>query len=228
MAQTASDEWDEAPTVDEVGRALDRRILEQTTKGMPPLARIAFEGAMGTADIQRIREQIGQIEIIAPHSRSPVEFMCSHPKDKLAEWEKLACDRFRLDFDTAHRSSSMTVNYDALAAHATDRTRAHQRHGYSGRSAMRMPRMHDTSTARISAMQRRGAFAARHPLSFWLAEAIIGWELWPKDIAPYLEEDARTIGRLFRVAIADLAGFYRLHATGPRHNRTQVYHSDGA
>jgi len=226
MAQTATSEaWDRSPTLADLIQAMDQAILDGTARNATPAMRLAFDGALGVDDLQRIHDQLHGIEIIAPHPRSPVEFLAYQAKDKLAEWEVRTTERFRLDFDLAHRPSAGVVNYDRLALHDTALAREHRAAGYAGKGAARTYSSGDVSDARIGAMQRRGAFLAASRTSFWFLEAIVGFELWPKDLAPHLGWDVRRVGYRFREAVADAAGFYRMHAKGPERSRVRVWNA---
>lgn len=228
-AQARTDEWDAEPTPENYGRALDDRILNLTSAGeVPPAAKIAFDGATGVDDLSRLHDAVQSIEIIAPHKATPIEYMRRQARNPLAEWEYLAAMRFRADFDVVHASSSGVANYASMGMYDTALSRQHAKAGYTGKGASRMASTGGIADARLSAMQRRGAFAqgAGH-MSFYLAEAIIGLELWPRDVAAHLGESPDYIGRRFREALHDLAGFYRLHARGPRSGSTRAWHAPG-
>ncbi|MGE0698024.1 MAG: hypothetical protein AB7O57_02915 [Hyphomicrobiaceae bacterium] len=213
MTIPAIDDWTAPPEPEDLVRALDRRILE-ATRSPSPAMRLAFDGALGVHDIARIHDALHGIEVVAPHPRAPIDFMRTNAKEPLAHWEEVTAERFRLDFDLAMSQSAGVLAYDRLGHHDTDLTRKHRSAGYSGRGVSRSTSRGGGGEARLAAMQRRGAFAGQHHMSFWLLEAIVGFELFPKDVAPHLGWDARRVGWRFRDALADAAGFYRVHAKG--------------
>lgn len=208
---------------------IDAAILALTEgRELPPAVRIAFEGAMGVDDIHRIHDQLRGIEIIAPHRATPIEFMRLHPNQPLADYQYLAACKFREDFDTAHSMSSGVTNYARGEMYDTDLARADRARGYHGKGASRSASAGGHSDARLMAMHRRGAFAGIYRMSFWLAEAVIGFEIWPKAIADHWGEDQKYVGRRFREALDDLASFYRMHVRGPNQGRGQVWHAPDA
>jgi hypothetical protein len=221
------DEWDCPPDVTDLGHAIDRTILKQTDGNLSPAVKIAFDGALGIHDLPRIQDALAGIEIVAPHRQSPVDGLRANHRNPLLDWEWLAAQRFRVDFDIAHTAGG-TVNYERMGMFDTDLARKHRAAGYSGKGASRVASASGLADARLDAMQRRGAFAAQNRMSFWLAEAIVGFELWPKDVARVLKENPDYVGRRFREALHDLAGFYRMHAVGPKTGKTRAWHNPEA
>lgn len=209
MTQTMRNDDDAVPET--VGHAIDKRILAMTTgREMSPMVRLAFDGALGTADYYHILELMPQGNPAALR-KVPLEFMRYQSKDPLEEWEYLAGQRFRQDFEIAHRSGSTTVDYSRGAMFDTDMARANRAAGYEGRGYASPTSAVDVSQARIDAMSRRGSFAKHNKTSAWFLEAVIGFELWPKECATFLGEDVRYVSRRFREALHDAAGFYRIH-----------------
>ena len=214
----------EPPAASELMGSLDHRIYELTKSNMTPLMKLEFDGSLGVADIQHIHEQLMGIEIIAPHPRSPVEYWMTSARDKLTEWQTATCDRFRADFEFAMASYSGVMNYENIGFHDTELTRKHRAAGYGGRGASRHYSRTEIADQRLAAMQRRGAFQKANHRAFWFCEAIIGFELWPKDLAPHLQIDLREVRSHFNLALMSAAGFYRLHATGPKRGKMQGWH----
>lgn len=207
------EDWDAEPSPQSLGRALDHRILQLTTApraNLTPMQRLALIGGLGPADFHHIRELTPGGDPAAL-KKVPLEFMYFQSKDKIAEWEYLAGQRFRHDFDIAHSQAKMVSNIMAGSMYDTETTRKHRSEGWHGKGGARNYSAHSIADARIDAMSRRGAFMSDKLISFYLAELIIGHEFWPKEIAAYMGDDPRYIGKRFREALADLAGFYRIH-----------------
>jgi hypothetical protein len=224
QAQTAA--WDREPDVEDVSRSLVEHIAARSIHAeMTPMAKIALDGALGVGDLRRIEDQLGGIEIVAPHRLSPVEYLVQ--RGTLSDLEQAVCRMYRLDYDMAMDRSSGVMNYDAIGFHATEQTRQDQKRGWTGKGAARTVRARDIGAARLTAMQRRGAFARDHYVAAWLAEAIIGREMFPSALEGTLGCGSRQIMAHFRVALAELAAFYRLAAQAKPRPRGITSWNDG-
>lgn len=221
---------------DGLGMTLEEKILLLTNaRGIPPLARLAFHGAAGVDDADKI--MLGTlVESYTPDpraaaatrhvNRAPLEFYRFQAKDRIEDWEYLAGVKFREDFDLAHRSSTQTVDPTRSELYVTERLLKDVRNGVgrNRKAASRTCSPTGIAVSRLDAMTRRGRLAQRSLVSFWLCEHIVGHEIWPKDVARYLKMDVRYIGPRFREALADVAGFYRLSVTSTSRAQMATYH----
>lgn len=206
------DQWDAPPENTALGDALDRRIMELTSheEKLTPSARLSLYGSLGTADFYHIEELTRGAGEPKALRKVPLEFMRFQSKDCLEEWEYLAGQRWRGDFDAANRSGGMSVDPTRGDMFDTDAARKHRAAGYYGKGASRNHTAVDITSSRIDAMHRRGEFAKREPRSAWLLDAVVGFEIWPKDIATMWGQDVRYVGPRFREALQDAASFYRI------------------
>lgn len=202
LAQVEPDENDLGPNFDHrIGSIIARSKLS-------PMARLCVFGAVNVLDAKDMEAGIVlDARGGGGTGKSPLEFYAFQSRDPLEEWEYLAGLRFREDFDLAHGGSG-TLNLERMSLYATEATRMQHAQGYVGRSAARVSQAGDLSVARIDAMGRRGDLAKQCHVSFWLAEHIIGYDFWPKEVAQYLGVDVRYIGPRFREALQRIAGFY--------------------